>query len=274
MSKQSTINERPIINIDSYNHSMSKSLIDKIFFMDKVEADVFIDFGCADGTIIYTLNKLFPHHTYIGYDCNPDMIAIANQGVNSDNEGGLFFTTELSEVRSKIDKYVEDGKKICVILNSMIHEVYSYSSRNLDEFWATIFGLEPDYIAIRDMCVSKTTSRPADPISVARIRQLYDSEMIAEWEANWGALDENWSLVHFLLTYRYTDNWEREIKENYLPIPKEDLLALIPREYFPDFVEHFTLPYIRNKVFEDFGIQLQDRTHLKLILRKIENDNG
>ena len=76
-------------------------------------------------------------------------------------------------------------------------------------------------------------------------------------------------MINFLLHYRYKENWKREARENYLPISKENLLSLIPHSYFPMFIEHFTLPFLREQVMKDFGIQLQEKTHLKLILKRL-----
>lgn len=57
------------------------------------------------------------------------------------------------------------------------------------------------------------------------------------------------------------------MKENYLPIDFETITQKFGIAK-PIFVEHYTLPYIRNVVEHDFDVQLQDRTHLKLILEK------
>ena len=58
----SELNTNPIVNLNRYNLSMSKSLIDKIFFMDKIDdtIKVIVDYGCADGTLIRFLAPLFP----------------------------------------------------------------------------------------------------------------------------------------------------------------------------------------------------------------------
>ena len=251
--------------IDRYNASMRKSMIDKIYFLDKVEADVFIDFGCADGSMLKMCQALFPDNTYYGYDCDPEMIKAAEKNC----EGlPINFVHPESNLRKLVADYKARGKKICLVFSSVLHEVYHYGPKSVDDFWSLVWGLEVDYIAIRDMSVSRATSRPSDPISVSRIRQCYNGERIAQWESRWGNLSENWSLVHFLLHYRYVDHWEREYRENYLPINKEELLSLIPNNYFPEFVEHYTLPFIRRECTKDFGIQLQDPTHLKLILRR------
>lgn len=252
----------PIIDLSKYNHSMTKPLIDKIFFMDKVEADVFVDVGCADGHLIKFLARNFPQHKYIGFDNDYEMVEAANK----ENPDNILFTENAGRMLKALDIYRD--KRICVILSSMIHEVYSYK-RDVSGFFDFVFkDINPDAVAIRDMAVSNTASRPSDPVTVARIRQVFDPNKLSEWESQWGSIDENWSLTHFLLTYRYQNNWERELRENYLPITKEALLRMIPLDYHPILIEHYTLPFLRREVNKDFGIQLQERTHLKLILER------
>lgn len=254
----------PITDLDLYNQRMQKSMIDKIFFMDKVEADVFVDIGCADGALIKFLASNFPQHDYIGYDNDLDMIR--RTYANPVPKTQFVATQDL--LKMALSEHIKNGKKICVILSSMIHEVYSYT-RDVKPFFKFIFEeIVPHSVAIRDMAVSNTASRPSDPVTVARIRQVFDPNKLAEWESQWGSIDENWSLTHFLLTYRYQENWERELRENYLPITKEALLKLIPLEYKPILIEHYALPFLRREVQKDFGIQLQERTHLKLILER------
>ena len=126
-----------IQDIEIYNDRMSKTLIDKIFFIDKVDADVFVDFGCADGTVLGHLHDLFPGNYYIGYDINPSMITIAKEK-NKDKKIQFFSTI------TEIDKYLaEIGKQhtVCLILNSVIHEVYSYSSyEEIENFYEFVFS--------------------------------------------------------------------------------------------------------------------------------------
>lgn len=249
-----------IPEIGSYNDGMAKSMIDKIYFMDKIDAEVIVDFGCANGVMLKQLAVMFPAHTYMGFDASEKMLELARE----DNPHDIFFTTQWAEMVASIKN--TKGKK-AIVLSSIIHEVYSYcSEREIAEFWDRVFNTGFDYIVIREMMVSKTTSRPSDPLSVARIRQCFNKHKIQEWENIWGSITENGSLVHFLLTYRYETNWEREYKENYLPVTLEDFMPMIPKQYFPTFFEHYTLPFVRNQVEKDFGVQLQDRTHLKLIL--------
>lgn len=277
-----------IANREQYLVRMSESLIDKIYFMDKVKCHVFVDFGCADGAMIRLLSQIFPDNYYIGYDYDREMITRARELGESRN---LRFVSDWGKVVQLVREKREELRpilgtpltegysfdlKVCLLLFSVIHEVYSYGPENVNNFWDMVFGRQKNIsesikfstIVMRDMAVSKKASRPSDPIAVARVRQIFDSYKLSQWESQWGSLDENWSLVHFLLTYHYQDNWEREYRENYLPLPMEDLLPHFPPEYFPKHIEHYTLPYIRQKVQKDFGIQLQERTHLKLIMEK------
>jgi SAM-dependent methyltransferase len=255
------MNATPIANFSEYNSAMRKSMVDKMFFIDKVDAKVFVDFGCADGSLLKTLEELFPEYSYIGYDYNPQMIEAAEKGYT----GKINFTSNWGDV---VEYILHSEEKTCLFCLSVVHEVYSYGLNEVNDFWNKIFSLNTDFVVFRDMAVSKTASRQSDSISVAKIRQRFDNDKIAQWESIWGSLNENWSLVHFLLTYRFEVNWEREVKENYLPLSMEDFLTKIPNHYRPTFFEHFTLPFVRNQVKKDFDVELQERTHLKLIFEK------
>ncbi len=248
-----------------YVTEMAKPLVDKMFFADKVDADVFVDFGCANGVLLTALKTLFPAHVYIGFDESESMIEEAVRGSSPD----IVFTSNWDRVLALVERHHVDGHKTCLILSSIIHEAQAYlTPAELRAFWDRVWNSGFDYIAIRDMMVSRTTSRASDPVSVACVRQMYDPTRLTQWEETWGSIDENWSLVHFLLTYRYTDNWEREVRENYLPVPFEVFLRSIPSSYKPSYIEHFTLPFLRSQIRRDFEIDLQDRTHLKLILER------
>lgn len=254
----------PKINdIGYYNTEMRKSLIDKAFFLDKVEADIFVDFGCADGALIEFIERMFPDTVCIGYDINKEMLKTAS----TKTDAPLF--SDWSELMAYLET-IRAGKRVAVICNSLIHEIYAYGdAASVADFWRQIYGSDFDYVIIRDMCVSENVNRKSDPVSVARVRKAYDRSRLREFEAEWGVLDANWSLVHFLLKYRYTKNWAREVKENYLPVTFETLLAMVPDNYDPHYVDHFILPFIRSEARRDLGIDIVDNTHVKLILEKV-----
>lgn len=262
MSFIATIADRSI-----YNAGMVRSMMDKMFFIDKVDASVIVDYGCANGHMLGLLRMLFPDNIYIGFDISEPMLAEA-RALHPD----ITFTNDWNEVRRLCIAHAAQGKKNCLALLSLIHEVYAYlNPTEIAEFWSRVWGdaeFAFDNIAVRDMMVSQTTSRPSDPLAVARIRQKFNRDKLSQWERQWGSLSDNWSLHHFLLTYRYEANWERELRENYLPRPLEEFLASIPHGYIPTYLEHFVLPFVRRQVREDFKILVPDPTHLKLILER------
>lgn len=257
------VGSKEITNTDRYNTEMKKSLIDKIFFLDKIDAQLIIDFGCADGTLIKFMKLVFPEIEYVGYDISADMIETARK-----NLAGLDNITLISNIDDLKRKIQSSGKTTAIVFSSVLHEIYSYDPEGISSFWKDLIGLSPDYVVIRDMAVSKTADRASDKISVARVRQLFDAKLLDQFEEIWGSIDENISLTHFLLKYRYKENWDREVRENYLPVTIEQLMAHFPKQYVPDYFEHYTLPFIRNQAREDFGVELNERTHVKLIYRK------
>jgi hypothetical protein len=251
-----------IPDMGAYEAGMRRSLIDKAFFLDKIDADLIVDYGCADGALLGFVRHLFPETRCVGYDISQEQLGRAREAVP-----GILVTDDWELVRAACAEVGPD--RVAVVANSLMHEVYSYGGReDVERFWTRIF--DPTCfgtVVIRDMCVSRTTSRASDPLSVMKVRQRYDRNAIDEFEQQWGSLGENWSLTHFLLKYRYRANWGREVRENYLPVNLEDLMARVPAAWTPSYVEHFTLPFIREQVRRDFSLELQDRTHVKLILR-------
>jgi SAM-dependent methyltransferase len=261
----------PIANESLYNAEMAKSLIDKIYFLDKVDANLFVDYGCADGITLCFIEHVFPGVHLVGYDINERKLEAARANALRQNpNSGIVFTSDWNEVRDIVLRKREEGTKSCLVLSSVLHEVHSYLSEEDQksvhrEIWGQA-GVTFDYVAFRDMMVSKTASRPSDPMQVARIIQCFDPKRLSEWTATWGSITENWSLTHFILTFRYEENWAREVKENYLPVPYEDFLGSIPKHYFPIYKDHFTLPFLRRCVKDRFGFDLNEPTHLKLVL--------
>ena len=79
---------------------------------------------------------------------------------------------------------------------------------------------------------------------------------------------DNRNFLHFLMKYKYVENWDREVKENYFPITLEELLKKIPYDYEIVYINTYCLPYTRSVVEKDFGISIKDNTHVKLLLRK------
>ena len=252
-----------INNIEVYNKNMSMSMYDKTFFIDKIDAKLFVDFGCADGALMEFCKFLVPDINFIGYDIDPKMVCLAKDRMGEHAP----FTIDWKDVSKEIFR-VGSGGKTAIILSSLIHEVYSYGSqRDVDLFWERVFNTEFNYIVIRDLIPSLSINRTSDMNDVACVLRESD-DMLIKFEQTWGSIEQNKNLVHYLMKYRYKENRDREIRENYFPLYREELLRKIPKEYKITFHDHYVLPYVKNQVKKDFGIDLMDNTHMKLILER------
>ena len=258
-----------IQDYSEYNAGMKKSLLDKIFFMDKIDANVIVDYGCADGTLIHFLYNLFPEFTYIGYDIDTTMLTHATAKFKKETlqEKHVCFTNDWDVVEECIQ-----GRSAALLLSSIIHEVYAYGTRkDVEEFWQRVYKSNFQYIVVRDMIPSHSVDKQSDLNDVRAIMRKANSGMLRDFQKIWGTIEQNKNLVHFLLKYRYTENWEREVHENYFPMTREAFISAIPPDtYDIEFHEHFILPFLKNVVRADFGILLKDNTHLKIILKKRE----
>lgn len=261
--------EQTITDIEIYRKEMAKSMIDKLFFLEKVDVGLIVDFGCADGVMLNFIKELRPDIKLIGYDISPEMIDLANNSdIWKDKEKPLF-TSDWKEIESIINEYKEKGIETAITLSSVIHEVYSYGdSKSVDTFWKNLFDTGFDYVIIRDMLTSGNVDHES---SLKDIEKIYKSnnQNISEFESFWGPITNQKNLLHYLLKYRYNKNWFRELRENYMPITLEDMFSKIPTgRYSYEYFDHYILPFIAKSVKKEFGITIKENTHVKLILKK------
>lgn len=246
-------------DLNGYVQKMEKSLLDKMFFMDKIfdPVDSIVDFGCANGALIRTMQYLFPDHKYVGYDISQEMVELARAAVPSAR-----FCSDWDEIRIPFEESLLN-------ISSVIHEVYSYGTpESVDLFWDRVFNSGFRYIAIRDMMLSDRIKLMSEEEDLRKARQLCPGKL-AQYESIWGPISIRFNLIHYLLKYKYDENWQREVRENYLPITVESLLAKIPDHYEIVYQEHYTLPFIKQQIRKDCGIVLEDYTHFKLLLKRL-----
>lgn len=250
-----------IKDIEKYNSEMAKSIEDKLWFTQFLEQSQFydaiiVDYGCGDGTLIRKLEeKFWSVFDYFGIDNNEEMLKIASSKISLGDR--IYYSKNIPQL-------VTNRPKI-LILSSVLHEILSYSSlRSLEE----IRDFQPDYIFIRDMYIDESAYRNVtEDISKVREHPLYKDFI----KVNFG--DENgleWAdIIHFLFKYRYEENWEREVQENYLSFNfhKEDFDFWFT-DYYTIYEKQYTLPFLKEQVKKDFGIDLIDNTHINLILKR------
>lgn len=244
-----------------YNKGMEKSVVDKTdFYLYKLnrDIDIAVDFGCADGAIIQRLKSKVPNCEYVGYDYDTDMLELARKR-NTES----FFTDNWNEVSDKIK-----GKKSAIIITSTIHEVYSYgNNQSVALFWKRVFETGFTYIIIRDMLPCLGLDSPVNNSNLIKLSRAVDPKQLDDFQNIWGNIDTNKKLYHFLLKYTYTDNWKREVNENYFSVNIGEMINLIPENYGCDLIETYSLKPIRDRVKRDFNITMKYDTHAKLILK-------
>lgn len=260
------VGEIEISNIDNYVEGMQKSLDDKLFFVDKLDFDVIVDFGCANGAFLSKVKKMKPNVKIIGYDLDEAMLNKARTELTEED----ILTSSWDQVINEIQGY----NSPLLNLSSVIHEVYSYSHPSVvKSFWEKqVFGGDFKWITIRDMIPSCDIDKNQIENfrnDVKKVRKRANKFYLNSFEKRWGTIDDNYrTFCHFLLKYRYLDNWEREVKENYLPVSLETLKKKIPSNYTIQYEQDFIVPFIKDRVGKDFGVKITHSTHVKMIIKK------
>lgn len=252
-----------IKDYEVYNSKMEASLQEKLYFLNSLSPDVkyILDFGCANGVLLEAVSKA--GYTCFGIDNEEAMQNLAKKRLGS----SVQIYSSLEEYMSKNSDKV---KHTAIILSSVIHEIFSYSSlSDALLLLKSIFQVGFKQICIRDMSFNEflyySFAESAD-IEKIKTHSLYPS-----YKGNLGhEVSTNADLYHFLLKYNYGYNWERELFENYVPYSMEELLSIFNvcmgnLPYHMSYFEHKLLEYTRNKVYEDFGIAMNKSTNYKLI---------
>ena len=244
----------------TYLSRMRKTFVDKAWFMKMLPEDVtaIVDFGCADGSFMEYLREDFPEYKYIGIENNQKFAEESQQ------KGFATFESIDELVRSR--KLM--GETTVLVLNSVLHEVYSYADP--EKFWKEVDRLSPKYIAIRDMhCTDYATfgSSTKKELACAFMEMGMQKEWL-DFEHEWGKIDDGHTATHFLLKYFYTENWMREVKEDYLPFTFKDLhKALRKIGYDLKFQEFYGLPWLKAKWAKD--LKLDRRADLRAFVERV-----
>ena len=259
------VGDNEISNYQAYADGMAKSIDDKLFFVNNIDFDVIVDFGCANGIFLSKIQTIKPNVKIIGYDLDNVMLSKARVVLG---ENAL-----LTDSWDKVVEELGNYESPLLNLSSVIHEVYSYShSSVIKKFWEKqVFNGDFKWITIRDMIPS--TDIHKNEIEnfkkdVRKVRKRANKFYLNDFEKRWGSIDDNYrTFCHFLLKYRYIDNWEREVNENYLPVSLETVKTKIPSSYTIEYEQDFIVPFIKERVGKDFGVKITHSTHVKLILK-------
>ncbi len=264
-----------IKDYDTYISCMRKTYYDKCWWINHIPDNIkyIIDFGCADAGIFEFIDSMYPgRFTYIGVEENEEMLKFAKEKYSSNERVRLY--ESLDEIKGTFSSY-----NTILLLNSVVHELLTYKNHvEVTDFILNVRMIQPAYIAIRDM-------HALNPKPVITIRPKIQNDDRFKECLLYSNFDENSinSCVEFLLKYFYTQNWNREVKEEYLwfwsPHFKRFLCkeikmfdtALREDRVFPcysvEYEEDFSIKYLRDKWKKDFGVEIDIPTHKKMLFR-------
>ncbi len=100
------------------------------------------------------------------------------------------------------------------------------------------------------------------------------SPYVQDFEKHFGKINTIYKLNHYLLKYWYTENWDREGKEHYVPVTFEEyekIFSLLGMSV--EYKESYLIPFLREKWIHDFGLTDDEAACLKstgiIIAKKI-----
>ena len=229
---------------------MDAALLDKCWWIDKIPdtIDTVVDFGCASGNLKSMIDHLAPNkYTYIGIDNSQQMRTECSKK-------GIKVAASLTDVVHTIIP-----KNTVLVLNSVIHEILSYDD-NAFEFFQKLDSYGFAYIAIRDMYLTP---------GIQDYGLVLASILNSPYEGRWHAFA---AVARSRADLRYrnpanTENWDRECKEQYLWEWKY-CFDLLTGPYDIEYENDFYIPFIRNKVKQDFDYDFNVNTHKKLLLKR------
>lgn len=241
-----------------YLDRMEKPLQEKLRvaeFIDPKATDL-LDVGCANGAVTNGLAHMFPNAKVQGIDLNEDFINEAIARTQNDEHGAAFQKIYLHEIMEQPQRYD------AVTFVSVAHEFFSYGHREPSVMTAMadayVLVKPGGRVIVRDMILSermKESTIPAVSV-IEKIRSHPEmAQRIADFENVFGKMESLFSVNHFLLKYMYTENWQRECPEDYVPISREKYEQLF--EWLGAKIvgrQTYLLPYLREKWRTDFNL--------------------
>ena len=258
---EKAIDTEPIKDYPAYVAGMSRGASDKMFFLHHIHPDLIVDFGCADGAVLAAIHAKYPDIKLVGYDISPSM-----EGRFKKNNPDLDFTSNWNEAKREARQFQHS----CLLLSSVIHEVYSYShSKEISQFWKEVFSSGFEYIVIRDTIPKGIDTVKNYKADVEKVKKVVDPVLLADYERKWGNISDSYrTFIRFLMVYRYKHNWDRESVENYMPLTYNTMLDRVPKNYKVIYDKSFKFKPVASSIMKDYGVSVRKNTHLKLILRK------
>ncbi len=246
---------RTLIHRQEYLDRMAKPLQEKLKVSKYIPEEVknVLDVGCADGAVTRALAELFPQVNFYGIDLDEGFIRLASE-TNKDLDNVKFEKIYLRDLLARPERF--DAVTFC----SVLHEFYTYGEgiSSVLKALADAHELlnENGVIIIRDMILGGYTKK-ANLHYQEILEKILNSSFtshVEDFENRFGKLNNLYKINHFLLKYFYTDNWNREGKEHYVPVTFEEyeqifnLLGMTVQ-----CKVSYLLPFLKEKWMADFN---------------------
>lgn len=211
-----------------------------------------LDVGCADGSFTALISAANPQATVEGVDINPECIREAEAKWGSVNSSLTFTCGELAEVQGCYD---------CIIFSSVMHEISSYATNDLDRY--TIYPIQDalrqawerlvpgGIVIIRDFVDDTDGTGVHVKFKTKEVGQMFDrfirerpQEMtqqlynnvctpIMTWDEAKGYTIADKFLMEFLMVATWGEaSWDREILEAKFIATKTVWYEMARRQWF------------------------------------------
>ena len=268
--------DHPIHDQEIYLQRLSKPLREKLRIARFIPAaaERILDVGCADGTVTLALAGMFRRRRFLGIDLDAGFVQrAAAAAAERGTDNAAFENLYLRQLLARPERYD------AVLFVSVLHEFFSYGEGISSVLKALADAhelLRPGgELVIRDMVLDEFAKHTKFQVAAiaGKIAAAGKDRLVADFARVFGPLDNLHALNHFLLKYMYVENWERECRENYVPVTfdqYQQLFALLGMEL--QHRESYLLPFLRDKWAADFGLTEDELASLKstafLIARK------
>ena len=228
-----------------YLSRMKKSMTkeEKLFFLDYLnmqDFDAVVDYGGADGTLLSIVKD------FVRPDCELYCVEEYSYSTANIKSQGITYASEQQAMDWTF------GKKYLLIFSSVLHEMLALPALGL------IWGAQA--VAIRDMyfdklLVDEPHRREIEGIKarLSNAYSTYETPTLAD-------------AYQLLLKYTYEENYEKESTEDYfcnLAKSLIDRLFVWQKTFKCLCHQTYILPYIKERVKKDWGIEMKYPTHLK-----------
>ncbi|MBI2596037.1 class I SAM-dependent methyltransferase [Candidatus Daviesbacteria bacterium] len=246
-----------------YLSRMEKPLKDKLKIVKYIPKNVanILDVGCADGSLTIALAKTFPDKIFLGVDLDDNFLDLAKEKAQG-LKNIKFEKIYLRDLLARPERFD------VVIFCSVLHEFFSYGEGISSVLKAIADAHEllrkSGVIIIRDMILSEYTKN-ANLKCLEVADKIYKAglDITKEFEVRFGKLNNIYKINHYLLKYFYQENWNREGKENYVPVTIEQYGQIFSLLGMREQSESYLLDFFKDKWKKDFNLTADEISEFK-----------